>query len=82
MQLSLFLHYMNGEILEQLVTTRMPYGKYKGRYISDLPEPYLVWYHSKGFPAGKMGMLLHTIYEIKLNGLEYLLDQIKKQHGM
>ena len=56
----------------------MPYGKFKGRRICDLPEPYLVWYHSKGFPEGKLGMLLHTIYEIKLNGLEHLLQPLKK----
>lgn len=63
--------------LIELVTTRMPYGKYKGWYLSDLPEPYLSWYHGKGFPAGKMGSLLHSMYEIKLNGLEYLLQPIK-----
>ncbi len=73
---------MNGNILEELVTKRMPYGKYKGRLLADLPEPYLVWYHAKGFPQGKLGMQLHTLYEIKLNGLEYLLHQIRKNHGM
>ncbi len=56
----------------------MPYGKYKGRILCDLPEPYLVWYHNKGFPDGKLGMLLHTLYEIKLNGLEYLLKPLRK----
>ena len=66
------------EILKELVTMRMPYGKYKGRLLCDLPEPYLSWYHAKGFPKGKMGMLLSTIYEIKLNGLEYLLKPLKK----
>jgi uncharacterized protein len=55
----------------------MPYGKYKGRLICDLPEYYLVWYHSKGFPEGKIGQLLHTMYEIKLNGLEYLLKPLR-----
>lgn len=64
--------------LIELVTTRMPYGKFKGRPICDLPEPYLVWYHSKGFPDGKIGKLLASVYEIKLNGLEFLLDPIKK----
>lgn len=56
----------------------MPYGKYKGMPICDLPEHYLVWYKSKGFPNGKLGMLLHTMYEIKLNGLEYIIHQLKK----
>lgn len=66
--------------LKLLVTTQMPYGKYKGRLLCDLPEPYLVWYHSQGFPKGKLGELLSTIYEIKLNGLEYLLDPLRKHN--
>lgn len=69
---------MNPEIIKALVTTKMPYGKYKDRLVCDLPEHYLVWYHSKGFPAGKMGMLLSTMYEIRLNGLEYLLRPLRK----
>lgn len=64
--------------LIELVTTRMPYGKYKGRRLCDLPEFYLSWYHGKGFPKGKLGSLLASIYEIKLNGLEYLLNPIKE----
>ncbi len=71
----------NQHPLTLLVTTTMPYGKYKGRYLCDLPEPYLVWYHAKGFPNGKLGSLLATIYEIKLNGLEELLIPIRKQFG-
>ncbi|WP_423149277.1 DUF3820 family protein [Rubrolithibacter danxiaensis] len=68
---------MNPEILKTLVTMEMPFGKYKGRKISDLPESYLIWFHQKGFPPGKLGMLLATMYEIKLNGLEYLLQPLK-----
>ncbi|MDD2386934.1 MAG: DUF3820 family protein [Bacteroidales bacterium] len=68
---------MDKTILLQLVSTRMPYGKYKGRLICDIPEHYLVWYHAKGFPAGNLGMLLHTMYEIQLNGLEYLLKPLR-----
>ncbi|RYG15308.1 MAG: hypothetical protein EOO07_15710 [Chitinophagaceae bacterium] len=69
---------MNPELLKELVTMKMPYGKYKGWTLSSLPEPYLVWYQSKGLPAGKLGQLLGTMYEIKLNGLEFLLDGLKK----
>ncbi len=63
--------------LIKLVTTKMPYGKYEGRFICDLPEFYLSWYHSKGFPKGEIGGLLASMYEIKLNGLTYLLKPIK-----
>ena len=56
----------------------MPFGKYKGVTLCDLPEPYLVWFHQKGFPDGKLGMLLASLYEIKLNGLEYLLKPLRK----
>jgi uncharacterized protein len=69
---------MNPQILKDLVSIPMPYGKYKGRLICELPEYYLVWYENQGFPAGKIGILLATMYEIKLNGLEYLLKPIKK----
>ena len=59
----------------------MPYGKYKGWAIRSLPMSYLEWFASKGMPAGKLGMLLQTMYEIKLNGLEHLLDDLKKIYG-
>jgi uncharacterized protein len=65
----------------QLVTMPMPYGKYKGTLICDLPEFYLSWYSGKGFPAGNIGVLLSTMYEIKLNGLESLLIPIKRDFG-
>lgn len=68
---------MNSNILTELVKVRMPYGKYKGLLICELPEPYLVWMQSKGFPGGKLGMLLQTMYEIRLNGLEYLLKPLR-----
>jgi uncharacterized protein len=66
------------EILLKLVTVRMPFGKYKDCIICNLPENYLIWFHQKGFPGGELGMLLSTLYEIKLNGLEYLLKPLKK----
>ena len=72
------MNELNPEMLKELVGIRMPYGKYKGQILCDLPEPYLVWYYQKGFPEGKLGVLLALLYEIKLNGLEYLLVPIKK----
>ncbi|MBN1367432.1 MAG: DUF3820 family protein [Dehalococcoidales bacterium] len=66
------------QILYDLVNTKMPFGKYQGRLLCDLPEPYLVWFNQKGFPEGKLGVMLSALYEIKLNGLEYLLKPIKK----
>ncbi|MBO3696999.1 DUF3820 family protein [Roseivirga sp. E12] len=68
----------NGNILKDLVIMKMPFGKYKGRTLCDLPISYLEWFAGKGFPKGKLGMLLSTIYEIKLNGLEQLLEPIKR----
>lgn len=67
----------NKQILIDLVRIKMPFGKYKGTLMCNLPEPYLVWFYQKGFPEGKIGILLATIYEIKLNGLEYLLYPLK-----
>lgn len=61
-----------------LLTTEMPFGKYKGRLLADLPEHYLVWFHAKGFPAGRLGHLMGLIYEIKLNGLQHLLTPLRK----
>ncbi len=69
---------INPQILVELVSVRMPFGKYKARILCDLPESYLVWFHQKGFPPGKIGVLLSSLYEIKLNGLEYLLKPIRK----
>jgi len=67
------------ETMQRLVTTKMPFGKYKDTLICNLPEAYLVWFHQKGFPNGNIGMLLATMYEIKLNGLEYLLTPFRNK---
>ncbi len=66
------------QMLVELVRMRMPFGKYKNRVLCDLPVSYLEWFHRKGFPPGNIGMLLSALYEIKLNGLEYLLKPIRK----
>ena len=68
---------VNSALLLELVSFSMPFGKYKGYLICDLPEAYLSWFHKKGFPKGKLGDLLATMYEIKLNGLEYLLKPLR-----
>jgi uncharacterized protein (DUF3820 family) len=69
----------NNHVLLDIVQTKMPFGKYKDRLICELPEHYLVWFKQQGFPQGKLGMMLQTMYEIKLNGLEYLLEPLKKK---
>ena len=65
-------------ILIELVNTAMPFGKYQGTLLCNLPVAYLEWFQRKGFPKGHLGMLLNTVYEIKINGLEELLEPIKK----
>ncbi|GAB3204415.1 uncharacterized protein (DUF3820 family) [Pontibacter aydingkolensis] len=69
----------NSEILLSLVRMKMPFGKYKDTILCNLPVSYLEWFYREGFPEGKLGMQLATIYEIKINGLEYLLEPLKRQ---
>lgn len=68
----------NPELLSEAINQSMPFGKYAGRKLIHLPEPYLVWFHSKGFPEGKLGQQLALIYEVKLNGLEKMLAPLIK----
>jgi hypothetical protein len=70
---------MNPEDLQLLLTTVMPYGKYKGRLIADLPGQYLNWFARTGFPSGKIGHLLALMQELDHNGLSALLDPLRKQ---
>ena len=72
--------FSNGDELIKIIQMRMPYGKYKGWYILDLPERYVVWYHQKGFPAGKLGEMLGVVYEIKLNGLEDMIRPLCQKY--
>lgn len=68
----------NPQILVDLVSMKMPFGKYKGTTLCNLPVSYLEWFQREGFPPGKLGMMLATIYEIKINGLSHLLAPLKK----
>lgn len=67
---------MDNSLLKAAVNTVMPFGKYAGRKLFYLPEPYLVWFHKQGFPNGKLGEQLALLYEIKLNGLEALAEPL------
>ena len=69
----------SSKMLIDLVTVRMPFGKYKDRVLCDLPQAYLEWLQRKGFPSGEIGMLLSSLYEIRLNGLDYLLKPLRKK---
>ncbi len=62
--------------LLKLAKTKMPYGKYKGKFMIDLPEHYVVWYKNKGVPKGQIGEMLLAVYELKLNGLEPLVRKL------
>jgi uncharacterized protein len=69
------------EILLKLARMRMPFGRYKDRLLLDLPEPYLVWFSQQGFPEGQLGDMLRIMYEIKLNGLEYLFKPLREKRS-
>ena len=68
----------NFDDLIKIANMKMPFGKFKGTRLVDLPEPYVVWFHSQGFPDGELGSLLAQLYEIKLNGLEHLFGPLKE----
>ena len=75
---------MNGDEIKaqqllELARMKMPYGRYAGRLLIDLPEPYVVWFSQQGFPGGKLGAMLRLVYEIKANGLEYLFEPLRNQ---
>lgn len=73
---------MNPQMLERLVRVSMPYGKYKGRLIADLPGNYLNWFAREGFPKGEIGQLLALMQELDHNGLSGLLEPLRKAAGM
>ena len=67
------------DALTELANARMPFGKYKDRYLTDLPDAYLVWFHRNGYPEGKLGRMLAEMQELKLNGLDRLLIPLRKR---
>lgn len=69
----------NVDDLIALARMRMPYGAHKGKLLIDLPEHYVVWMAGEGFPAGKLGEMLQSIYDIKVNGLEYLFEPLRSK---
>ena len=69
---------MNEQLLLEAINQTMPFGKYRGRKLLELPEPYLVWFHNQGFPSGKLGEQLALMHEVKVNGLETLLYPLLK----
>lgn len=73
---------MNPQMLESLVRVSMPYGKYKGRLIADLPGNYLNWFAREGFPKGEIGQLLALMQELDHNGLSGLLEPLRKAAGL
>lgn len=74
-------HNIEPHLLLELTATKMPFGKYSGRLLIDLPEPYVVWFAQRGFPQGKLGEMLAMVYEVKVNGLEYLFDPLRSIHA-
>lgn len=67
------------DYLVKFANTQMPFGKYAGWLLIDLPEEYVVWFRQKGFPKGELGEMFGLLYEIKVNGLEYLFDHFRQQ---
>lgn len=74
------MNQLKPELLREIVITKMPFGRFEGTLISDLPVSYLEWFKRKEFPKGKLGVLMETVYEIKLNGLEDLIYQLKRMN--
>jgi len=72
------MYDLKPEHLIKLANMKMPFGKYQGRVLVDLPEPYLVWFAKQGFPKGELGDLLRVLYEVKLNGLESVIRPLKR----
>ncbi len=73
------MEQQNGETLIKLANYRMPFGKYANKRLAEIPDEYYIWFQKKGFPKGELGKLMEMMLEIKINGLEYLLDPLKNK---
>lgn len=71
----------NSEELIALARMRMPFGRYQGSLLIDLPEQYVLWFANNGFPEGELGRMLQTVYVIKVNGLEYLFEPLRRNNS-
>ena len=71
--------FFDHEQLIELAWYKMPFGKHKGCFLSELPEPYYVWFRRQGFPKGKLGRYMTTVYEMKVNGIEDILRDIRRK---
>lgn len=72
------MNQVDPDHFKKIATMKMPFGKYAGTILLDLPEPYVCWFEKKGFPEGELGELMKSLYEIKVNGLEYLFEPLRK----
>ena len=68
----------NNKALFELAFAKMPFGKYKNQYLSDIPESYYIWFRQKGFPKGKLGQQMQAVFEMKINGIEPILRKVRK----
>lgn len=71
------MEHLTPDNLKQLATMQMPFGKYSGKVLIDLPEEYLLWFSKKGFPKGSLGTLMALSLELKIHGLEHLITPLK-----
>lgn len=71
--------FQDKQFLIDTAHMRMPFGKYKGTYLIEVPEYYIIWYKNHGFPKGKLGKMMGLVYELKLNGLEDILREVRRQ---
>lgn len=72
----------NTDDLEKIANMKMPFGRYKGLALIDLPEPYVVWFYNNGLPENELGRLLHQLYDIKTYGLEHLFEPLKNKRQL